>query len=588
MWAPGYASAAATGTIAVCATDSTGANIVLGNDQAWYKVGSTNYVGAVGTSGCRESTLPAGTNVEVWVGKSGTFSQHLTGTVPDGSTLTFDFFTTKVTLEYAHSIAFGGPAGNSGWFKQTPATASQELFSDGSTPVHFRLDGTGGASARTTLSWPVATGPGATFNQTLFVVRLLDHNGDPLAGGIVDDYLGGWHNDLGQTDANGNYVLALPNDSSYLSVAVRYNGTRNQQSRAQANSSVFTFRTALAVVKLRDADGNPLDTGSAAYYAGGWQPSSDTSGGETSFEMLPGSYSFAMTYNHTRQQVNGVAISGPTTDVVFQTGRVTASFSQPFQWYNSQYYSFTTPSMEFLPGQIGLTLSAGCNTPKFPIAAGDHLVKSGVMATLVNSANHPLSGGTAAVYSGGWQSFTNPTNGYGKTCEAVDGLLSSAYTSVAMVYNGTRVQIDGQNPQSNSIYAFKTTDVTVELRDSDGGLLDDPGSASYYASGWHGIGATTAGKVHVQMLQGSYSFAMTYLGTSEQLNGQTVSGATSTVTFQTGKVISDSGNATSYYASGYWPFTSGMELLPGTYWFQFSDMAQTQYPLVGGTTNHIH
>jgi len=571
LWAPRPASAAGTGTIAVCITDSSGANLVPNGDQAWYAIGGTSwYVGSVGPSGCRESTLTAGTNVKVWVGIKGTFSQKLMGTVPDGSTLRFDFYTTKVSLDYDHAIAFGGPAGDLGWFTKP----SMELLSDGVTPVHFRLDSTGGAPARTSLLWPIATGTGAEFHRSLFVARLIDHAGNPLAGGTVGYYLGGWHHNVATTDATGNAVFALSPHQPSISVQMWYNGTDNQKGPSTASN--FTFQTALAVVKLHDADGNPLDTGSASYYALSWRSIGNTSGGETSAEVLPGSHSFAMTYNNTRQQKDGVAIAWPSTDVIFQTGRLTAYYSGTMSWNNSQFYPFVAPTMEFLPGSIRLN-PAGCQTDWIAIAAGDHLVKSVIVATLANSANQPLAGGVATVYASGWKPV-GTTGGNGKTCGVVDGALGNA--TVAMTYGGTRQQITQHQP-TNSVYAFKTTGVTVELRNSSNTLIDT-GNASYYASGWHTIGDTSGGKVVVQMLPGSYSFAMTFNGTRQQLNSQAISGVNDTVTFKTTGVtveLRDSGNAlidtgsASYYASGWRTIgnTSGgvatVEMLPGSYSF---------------------
>jgi hypothetical protein len=62
------------------------------------------------------------------------------------------------------------------------------------------------------------------------------------------------------------------------------------------------------------------------------------------------------------------------------------------------------------------------------------------------------------------------------------------------------------------------------------------------------------------------------------------------VLFQTVQVISDSGTATSYYAGGWQPFSSGGELLPGTYTFHFSDATpNTAVSLTEGQgTAHIH
>ncbi len=532
-----------------------------------------NTLGVTDGSGHLAVPAPAGN----WLLKAQYYHQGTAQTPSpiDLGTQSYTFHTVKVTLLNGAPLLYAATI-YSGW---NTFTSPMEMF-----PGHYVIRNG---------PWPGHGDVGLDVGPTGFtggIARLIDHNGNGLAGGTLD-YYPPWTALPGQTDANGNLLFSIPDSAlGNLYLAMRYHGTRNQQSHAQLNASNFTFQTALANVKLKDADGNPLDTGSASYYATAWQPAQSTSGGVTSFEMLPGSYSFAMTYNHTRQQLNGVAISGPTTDVTFQTGRVTAYF-QPgsFYWYNSQFYPFSSGvPQEFLPGQIGLQLPVnGCMTPKFAIAAGDHLVKTGLVATLANSSNQPLAGGIATpYYSGNWQpAFTNPTNGSGRTCEARNGQLGN--TVVQMKYNGTVQQLPAQNAQTNGIFAFKTTDVSVKLVDSNGNPLDT-GSASYYAGFWRTIGNTSGGSVHVQMLPGSYSFGMTYLGTSTQLNGQVVSGPTSTVTFQTGKVHSDSGNATTYYAGTYWPFTQDMELLPGAYWFQFSDQAQAQYTLVGGTTNHIH
>ncbi len=167
-------------------------------------------------------------------------------------------------------------------------------------------------------------------------------------------------------------------------------------------------------------------------------------------------------------------------------------------------------------------------------------------------------------------------------------MLPGSY-SFAMVYNGTREQKNGVAISgSSTTVTFQTTGVTVELQDSSGALIDT-GSASYYAKGWKTIGDTSGGTVDVEMLPGSYSFAMVYLGTREQKNSVAISGSSTTVTFQTGEVNSVSETATSYYAKGWKTFTNGMELLPGSYTFHFSDgFPNTKYDLVSGIVNDIH
>ena len=91
------------------------------------------------------------------------------------------------------------------------------------------------------------------------------------------------------------------------------------------------------------------------------------------------------------------------------------------------------------------------------------------------------------------------------------------------------------------------------------------------------------------MLPGSYSFAMVYNGTRQQLNGVAVSGTSTTVTFQTGEAVSGSNTATSYYAGGWKTFATTGELLPGTYTFHFNDATpNTAYAITAGVVTPIH
>lgn len=433
-----------------------------------------------------------------------------------------------------------------------------------------------------------ATETGATEG----VLTLLDHNGDPLAGGTASYYSQGWHNLPGTSDAQGKLSFDLPDNVNlhYLSMAMGYEGTRDQQSYSQLTDSGYTFRTALATLKLVDADGNPLDGGThVAYYAQGWRPvgSGTTSAGQVSQEMFPGSYSFEMTYNNSRQQQNGQVVSSPGSDVVFQTGALTLNYSGGVGYYYRGWHSFNKPTEQFLPGTRTFypDNQTDCAVA-IPLAAGDHLVKSIVKATLIDSSGRPLAGGEAQAYVAGWKPL-GTTNSRGRVCAVYDG--TGNHISVGMVYNGTRTQI---GPGQAGVYAFQTEEVTVELRDSANSLIADGGHASYYAGGWHDLGPVAGGATTVQMLPGSYSFAMTYQGTTEQQSHVSIpdTGPT-TVSFQTGPVHSGTGAATSYYAAGWRTFVQDMELLPrSSVPFAFSDgTPQTSFDILGnGATTSIH
>ena len=221
-------------------------------------------MGAVGTADAASRRSRRAT-VHVWVAKNGTYSQHLTGTVPDGTTLRFDFYTTKVTLQYSHSIAFGGPTGDSAFF----AKPSMELFSDGVTPVHFRLDGTGGASGRTTLLWPIATTTGKTFVRSFVVLRLRDSTGAPLAGGTARYQHGSWYYAPGSTDANGILAYSIAGLVGTVTNEMKFDNTTQTKTQDASVESVYQFQTRLLTLRLQTCAGDPLNGGHPRYGIGG-------------------------------------------------------------------------------------------------------------------------------------------------------------------------------------------------------------------------------------------------------------------------------------------------------------------------------
>lgn len=98
---------------------------------------------------------------------------------------------------------------------------------------------------------------------------------------------------------------------------------------------------------------------------------------------------------------------------------------------------------------------------------------------------------------------------------------------------------------------------------------------------------TSGGETRKELLPASYTFAMTYAGGRVQ-KVQDVA-VNPVVGFRTGAVLSDSATCSSFYATGWRPFTQGIELLPGTYSFRFTTgtPAQQQFTIAAATENHI-
>lgn len=204
------------------------------------------------------------------------------------------------------------------------------------------------------------------------LLRLVDSEGNGLAGGTARYWQGCWVDLPGQTDENGNLIFEVPNDSSNLSIQMTYKGTREQQNRTELASSNFTFKTTPVTVELRNADGELFDSGSVQYYAGSWRTYGDgvTSGGIVTQEMLTGApVSFKMNYNHTEQQKNTVALSPSGTTVTFQTGRLNLSYSGMVTWYKGGYWTYSN-GMELLPDTYTFSFNDGTPNTSATLVGG--------------------------------------------------------------------------------------------------------------------------------------------------------------------------------------------------------------------------
>ncbi|MFN8508335.1 MAG: hypothetical protein U0547_12335 [Dehalococcoidia bacterium] len=356
-------------------------------------------------------------------------------------------------------------------------------------------------------------------------LHLVDHAGVGIAGGTASAYYGGaWHAIPGVSGPDGRLPATGVPRNAGLAIAMTLNGSRQQLNLGQLTSSNFTFQTVAVAVRLQDHAGAPLNTGSASYYAGSWRAIGATTGGIAMVELLPGSYSFAMVYNGTRQQLDGQDIAANPT-VTFATRLITIE--------------------------------------------------------LRNHSGDLIDTGTPSYYAGSWR--TLPVTDGGRT--SVE-MLPGSY-SFAMVYNGTRLQLNAMDIAANPTVTFQTVLVTVELRDQAGNLVAGTGAPSYYAGSWRPISDTVGGLSAVEMLPGTYSFAMVYLGTRQQADARTIA-PNSVVIFSTSRVHSTSNTATAYYAGGAWrPFTQDMQLLPGTYTFRFASGPNRSFTLTGGTVTTI-
>ena len=431
-----------------------------------------------------------------------------------------------------------------------------------------------------------------TISTNLVTVELKDSTGGPLSGGVVQYYSGGWQT-FGTTDASGRVSREL--QPGTYTFGMNYAFARQEKSQNIASNPTVVFQTTNVTVQLKDSTGALMDTGTVQYYSGGWRDIGSTSGGQVSKQLLPGTYTFSMNYAFARQEKAQNIATNST--VVFQTINATVQLKDStgalmdtgtVQYYSGGWHDIGSTSggqvsKELLPGTYTFSMNyAFARQEKAQnIGTNPTVVFQTISATvqLKDSTGALMDTGTVQYYSGGWRDIGSTSGG-----QVIKELLPGSYT-FSTNYAFAR-QEKAQNISTNPTVVFQTVNAMVQLKDSTGALMDT-GTVQYYSGGWRDIGSTSGGHVTKELLPGTFTFSMNY-GFARQEKAQNVA-ADPTVVFNTGRVHSDSGSCSQYYAGGWRTFTQDMELLPIAYTFRFNDgTSDSLYTVIIGTVNHIH
>ncbi|MEO8197991.1 MAG: hypothetical protein ABI689_14840, partial [Thermoanaerobaculia bacterium] len=120
--------------------------------------------------------------------------------------------------------------------------------------------------------------------------------------------------------------------------------------------------------RLRDAAGGPLESSLTEFYAGGWRTFGPTAGGEAHKELLPASYTFALTYLGQRNtKVQDIATN---PEVLFETAEVVSSSATCNGVYSAGWRTFSQ-GMQLLPATYTFRFSSGTPTQQaIAIVAG--------------------------------------------------------------------------------------------------------------------------------------------------------------------------------------------------------------------------
>jgi hypothetical protein len=279
-------------------------------------------------------------------------------------------------------------------------------------------------------------------------VQLIDSTGQPLSGGSVSYYDGGWQ-EFGVTDASG-YVIKPLSDKNYT-FAITYEGTRNELTQNTGASPIITFQTVNVNVQFTNSHGLPQSEGTVSYYGGGWRTFGSIIAGTANKELLAGTYTFAINYDGAvKEKVQHI---GTNPLLVFQTVQVKVnlknSLGNPLSGGSISYYAGSWKSLgmtnsageaykELLANSYTFSMNyEGTLNQKVQHVGADPIVAFQtirVNAQLKDTQGNPLDG-TLSYYGGSWRSFGATTSG-----EASKELLAGTYT-LSAISGGTRKEI---------------------------------------------------------------------------------------------------------------------------------------------------
>jgi hypothetical protein len=367
------------------------------------------------------------------------------------------------------------------------------------------------------------------------VVKLIDGGGERLSNGTLQYYAGSWKDAFNNNDG----TFTITTTAKTLSLRMTYEYGSQTKSNVPVGSDAIIFQTVNAQIKLENSQGTPIDTGTVQYYAGAWRNLGTTTNGITSKELLPGTYSFRMTYAYASKDKQQDISANPI--VVFQTVNTAVQLQNSqgsmidqgsVQYYSGAWRNFGvttggTATKELLPNNYSfrMTYSFASKDKQQDIGTNSTVVFQSVNAAvqLKNSQGNLIDVGTVQYYSGAWREFGTTSNGV-----ANKELLPNNY-SFRMSY-AFASKDKQQDLSSNPVVVFQTVNAKVQLQNSMGTFIDQ-GTVQYYSGAWRSFGTTTNGVASKELLQNNYTFRMTHEYVSND-KAQDLS-ANSTVSFST-------------------------------------------------------
>ncbi|MEM3623400.1 MAG: hypothetical protein QXR76_06510 [Candidatus Bathyarchaeia archaeon] len=583
-----------TSEIIVELKSSTGVGLSGGNVQyrgsispgTWIKFGTT------GPDGTVSKELFSGT---YWF--SVEYRQTYTEKQQDvGANPVVTFTTTSVTLWFSGDIQYYGYPSTGTLFTFTKPTMEM-LPGD----IRFVFSARGYPPAVQTI-----TVSGTNIEKTIAYIRLLksDGTGQPGATATWHDYGGPRYDVPGTTNDKGVLLCVMDGKHTDVLIDVTFeDATAPFKRQNPTTNSFYIFQMVRVTVELRDHAGALIpDSETVVYYWPYGKPErifGTFSNGVVSKDLLmPSSMGFLYKikdFHKSSQQI------GPTknTVVVFQTACIKLYFSGTVEhWqYGQPRLTYTGP-IEVLPGTHFLNVYAPgypATMYSFSLSPGQLFEKTIAYIRVLKSDGKTGQGGVTAKWwdwGGQKQDVPGTTNSQGVLLCLMDGKHTNVLIEVT--YEDATAPFKQRDPTKNSFYVWTMVKVTVELRNNEGNIITDATPTVYY---WpYGkpervFGNMIAGRVSKDLLPGKFLFQIkNYNGGGQQIGPFDIpEGAPYTVVFQTGKVVDGGFGCVEYWQYGgpRMPFTDGIQLLPGTYFFKDSEGKVVSYYVYAGKTLNL-
>jgi hypothetical protein len=398
----------------------------------------------------------------------------------------------------------------------------------------------------------------------------------------------------------GNYVSVFTNVSGLASTelfpgTIWYKAITNSTSAVRgvllpgdgttaAQAGSVMFYTSKSIAKVESCEPSVALAGIAVkFYGGGypgtWASAATDGSGLASIEEFPGTWKIQASVNGTSQTKDQLLAGdgtapGQSTTTTFKPTRVTFTGSTPVQQWIG-YWSSPLPSPFYMfPATIKFRLG-GTGGTEVDVAIPEACTLTGALLKVRDENGGGVAGAKATPACGGaWQAtLPGATNASGNLFAVLPGCT----TKVKMEVNqGSVEQTSAQLTASN--YTWYTEILRIYLRDhltdpiTDAAGTLDQGGGYWYA--WGNLNALGYRDVQLFARAGAYKFKVTYNYTAQELYPVVLAApGIQNFDFQTGQVI---GTCITQYSTGAWrTFTSGMELMPGTYTFRYPSQPGT-------------